>query len=71
MQNATASDGASECSRLLTAEQLAERWQVPTAHVYRLAREHRVPTVTIGRYRRFRPEAIEQFERDQEGQVAA
>jgi hypothetical protein len=23
--------------QLLTAQQLAERWQVPTAHVYRLA----------------------------------
>lgn len=48
---------------LLTAEQVAERWQVPKAHVYRLARERRLPTVELGRYRRFRAAAIEEFER--------
>ena len=48
--------------RLLTAEQLAERWQVPKSHVYRLARDKRIPTVELGRYRRFDPAAIEQFE---------
>ena len=48
--------------QLLTAEQLAERWQVPKSHVYRLAREGRIPTVELGRYRRFRLDAIEQFE---------
>jgi len=51
-------------SALLTAAQLAERWQIPKSHVYRLAREGRIPTVELGRYRRFRPEAIERFERD-------
>jgi hypothetical protein len=35
---------------LLTAEQVAARWQVSTAHVYRLARDGKVPTVAIGRY---------------------
>ena len=48
---------------LLTAEQLAARWQVPTSHVYRLAREGRIPTVELGRYRRWSVEAIEQFEK--------
>jgi excisionase family DNA binding protein len=48
--------------RLLTAEQLADRWQVPKSHVYRLAREKRIPTVELGRYRRFSLQAIEQFE---------
>lgn len=33
------------------------------AHVWRLAREGRVPVVELGRYRRFRLEAIEDFER--------
>ncbi len=50
--------------RLLTAEEVAERWQVPKAHVYRLARDGRLPTVALGRYRRWRLEAIEAFERD-------
>lgn len=48
--------------RLLTAEQLAERWQVPKAHVYRLAREGRVPVVVLGRYYRFRLDQIEAWE---------
>lgn len=49
-------------SQLLTAEQLAERWQVPKAHVYRLAREGRLPAVRIGRYYRFRTQVIEEWE---------
>lgn len=52
----------SNSDRLLTAEDLAERWQVPKAHVYRLARDGRLPTVRLGRYRRFRLEAIAEFE---------
>ncbi len=48
--------------QLLTAEQLAERWQVPKSHVYRLAREGRIPTVELGRYRRFRLDQIEAYE---------
>jgi excisionase family DNA binding protein len=48
--------------QLLTADQLAERWQVPKSHVYRLAREGQIPTVELGRYRRWRLDAIEQFE---------
>jgi len=49
---------------LLTAEQLAERWAVTPAHVYRLARGGRIPVVLLGRYKRFRLEAIEAFERE-------
>lgn len=48
--------------RLLVAEELAERWQVSKAQVYRLAREGRIPTVKIGRYYRFRRDAIEEWE---------
>ena len=49
-----------------TAEQVAQRWQVRSKHVYTLAREGSVPHVRIGRYVRFRLEAIEQWERQQE-----
>lgn len=49
-------------ARLLTAHDLAERWQVPAAHVYRLAREGKLPAVQLGRYRRFALAAVEQFE---------
>lgn len=48
--------------RLLTAEQLAERWQVNPAHVYRLSREEKIPAVKLGRYYRYRLDAIERFE---------
>lgn len=51
-----------ESQRLLTAEDLAARWQVPKAHVYRLARDGRLPDVKLGRYRRFRLDAVAEFE---------
>lgn len=47
---------------LLTAEQLAERWQVPKAHVYALTRRCEIPTVKLGRYYRYRLDRIEAFE---------
>jgi excisionase family DNA binding protein len=47
---------------LLTADELAERWRVPVGHVYRLAREGRIPAVRLGRYVRFHPDAVERFE---------
>jgi excisionase family DNA binding protein len=50
--------------RLLTAEELAERWRVPKAQVYRLSREGCLPAVRIGRYYRYRLPAVEQWERD-------
>jgi excisionase family DNA binding protein len=53
--------------QLLTAEQLADRWQVSKAHVYRLARDGHIPAVRIGRYFRFRLTAIEKWESTQDG----
>jgi len=53
---------------LMTAEDLAARWQVPKSHVYRLTRDGRVPAVKLGKYYRFRPVAVEAFEA--EGGVA-
>jgi excisionase family DNA binding protein len=55
-------DSAKQSNRLLTADDLAERWQVGTAQVYRLTREGRVPAVRIGRYYRYRASAIDAFE---------
>jgi excisionase family DNA binding protein len=49
-------------SRLLTAEELAERWQVSAAHVYRLTRAGAIPAVRLGRYYRYRAAAIDTFE---------
>ena len=50
-------------AQLLTAQQVAQRWQVPKAHVYRLTRQGDVPVVRLGRYFRYRAEDIEEWER--------
>jgi excisionase family DNA binding protein len=44
---------------LLTADHVADLLGVPTSWVYEQSRKGRIPTVTLGRYRRYRPEAIE------------
>lgn len=50
--------------RLLTAEELSERWQVPTGWIYAKCRTGELPKVPLpGKYIRFRLEVIERFER--------
>jgi excisionase family DNA binding protein len=49
--------------QLWTAEQLAQRWQVPVSQVHRLTRDGLIPVVRLGRYYRYSPDAIEDFER--------
>ncbi len=44
---------------LLTASEVADLLGVPTSWVYEQSRTGRIPTVTLGRYRRYRREAIE------------
>lgn len=44
---------------LLTASEVAELLGVPKSWVYEQSRSGRIPTVTLGRYRRYRREAIE------------
>jgi excisionase family DNA binding protein len=46
---------------LLTAPQVADLLGVPTSWVYEQSRRGRIPTVTLGRYRRYRREAIERW----------
>ncbi len=53
---------AVNAERLLTADQLAARWQVPKAQVYRLTRDERLPAVRIGRYYRYAQAAVEAWE---------
>lgn len=55
-------------TQLLTAEQVAERWQVTPAQVYRLSRSGTIPTVKLGRYYRYALDRIEAFERDGDAQ---
>jgi excisionase family DNA binding protein len=56
--------------RLLTADQLAERWQIPRSHVYRLTREAKIPAVRLGKYYRYRLDAIEAFETGRQSEPA-
>ncbi len=51
---------------LLTASDVAKLLGVPKSWVYEQSRAGRIPTVTLGRYRRYRREAIEAWLRDLE-----
>ena len=53
---------ALSANQLMTAGQLAERWQVPKGQVYRLTRDGQIPVVRLGRYFRYRLDAIEAWE---------
>ena len=61
-------------AEILTAEQLAERWQVRTDWVYAKTRSGEIPCIPIpGRYKRYRLDVIERFERgelDSQGKAA-
>ncbi len=56
---------------LLTADQVAAMLRVPRSWVYDQSRKGRIPTVTLGRYRRYRREAIEDWLREIEDHAAA
>jgi excisionase family DNA binding protein len=56
-----ASGEASTNGALLTAGQVAKLLGVPTSWVYEQSRRGRIPTVTLGRYRRYRAEAITEW----------
>jgi excisionase family DNA binding protein len=46
---------------LLSAEQVGELLGVPRSWVWEQSRRGRIPTVRLGRYRRYRREAIERW----------
>jgi excisionase family DNA binding protein len=48
-------------ARLLTAAEVASMLGVPKTWVYERSRAGLIPTVPLGRYRRFRAEAIQQW----------
>lgn len=56
-------NGEARPGQLMTAEDLAARWQLPKSLVYRLTREAVLPTVKLGRYYRYRLDQVEAFER--------
>jgi len=51
---------------LMSAGEVADLLGVPTSWVYEQSRRGRIPTVTLGRYRRYRREAIEHWLEDLE-----
>ena len=53
-------------SPLLTAEQVAAMIGMTPQWVYAQSRSGQIPTVSLGRYRRYRREAIEQWLRQLE-----
>ncbi len=52
--------------KLLAAEAVAELLGVPKSWVYEQSRLGRIPTVELGRYRRYRREAIDEWIKDRE-----
>ena len=48
-------------SSLLTAPEVAQMLGMPRTWVYEQSRAGRIPTVTLGRYRRYREEAIKEW----------
>jgi excisionase family DNA binding protein len=65
-------EGGGMSGKLLTADDVAELLGVPTSWVYEQSRAGRIPTVTLGRYRRYRQEAIDEWVQELEarGRVA-
>jgi excisionase family DNA binding protein len=55
---------------LLTAQEVADLLGVARSWVYEQSRRGRIPTVTLGRYRRYRREAIEAWVKDLERELA-
>jgi excisionase family DNA binding protein len=63
---------ASEAPKsLLTAREVADLLGVTTSWVYEQSRRGRIPTVTLGRYRRYRVAAIESWIQDLEAEDGA
>jgi excisionase family DNA binding protein len=56
---------------LLTADQVAAMLGVPRSWVYDQSRKGQIPTVTLGRYRRYRREAIDEWLREIEDRSGA
>lgn len=53
-------------TRLLTADEVAARLGVPKSWVWARARADEIPCVRLGRYRRFREDAVDAWIRELE-----
>jgi excisionase family DNA binding protein len=59
-------EGLGDARKYMTAEELAERWDVTLAWVYAETRARRIPHLRLGRYVRYRRSVIEAWERENE-----
>jgi excisionase family DNA binding protein len=59
-------EGLGDGRQYMTAEDLAERWDVTLAWVYAETRARRIPHLRLGRYVRYRRSTIEAWEREKE-----
>lgn len=59
-----------DAAKILKAQELARRWEVPTTTVWAMARRGDIPTIRLGRMYRFSSAAIAEFEA-RGGSVAA
>ncbi|MFQ5852561.1 MAG: helix-turn-helix domain-containing protein, partial [Candidatus Binatia bacterium] len=55
--------GQQDGGQLLTAEQVAELWEVAVSKVREMARRGELPHVRLGHYMRFRPEDLNECAR--------
>jgi excisionase family DNA binding protein len=46
---------------LFTVDELAELWRIPKGTVYRLAKAGRIPSVFVGKHRRFPEELLREW----------
>ncbi len=58
---AMTSNGAKEENRLISAKEAAIRWGVPKTWIESMARRGELPYVQLGVYKRFNPDDLEQF----------
>ena len=54
-------NGTSTLERLLEVEDLAKILGVDTAYVYRQARTKKIPSIKLGKYRKFSPSQIKKW----------
>ncbi len=58
---AISQNGAKEGNRLISAKEAAKLWEVPKSWIESMARQGVLPHVQLGVYKRFNPDDLEQF----------
>ncbi len=61
VKEAMSQNGTKEAGRLISAKEAAKLWGVPKTWVESMARRGELPCVQLGVYKRFNPDDLEQF----------